>query len=98
VANAADGGQAGAPGVSDLLVGKFVAVGIGQQEDAGMGELARRGLAGGDQLFEGRALLGVRVTLYLVMVGTPSPEGLTVASTVQRASSTPLINRRRTTY
>jgi hypothetical protein len=49
-AHAFDGPQAGAQGGDDVFIGTSLArSGICQQPDAGMGELARRSLAGGDQ-------------------------------------------------
>src|SRR5262249_32418519 len=82
VADAADGGQAGAQGVGDVLVDALLAGGIGQQEDAGMGELACRALADGDQPLQARALLHRQGNFVLGHSGTPSLEGRTVASMV----------------
>jgi hypothetical protein len=83
LADAAAGEQAGAQRVDDFLVGLFLPRGIGQQEDAGMGKLARRGFADSDQLFQARTLLRRQGNLVLGHGGTPSPEGLTVASALQ---------------
>jgi hypothetical protein len=58
LADAGDGPRAGAQGGDDVLVGVLVAAGVvGQQEDAGVGQLAGRGLASGHQLFQRRSLL-----------------------------------------
>src|SRR5690348_4573500 len=63
-----------------------------------MGELACRGLADSDQLFQTRMLLHCQGNFVLGHGGTPSLEGRTVASMVQRASSTPVINRNLSAY
>jgi hypothetical protein len=73
VAHAGDGSQAGAQGSDDLVVGPFVAEGVvGQQKDAGMGQLARRGLAAGNQLFQVGPLRGGQRNSVLVHVAHPA--------------------------
>src|SRR5437016_5730896 len=52
VADARDRPEAGTQVRDDVVVGAVFPVGVGQEEDAGMRQLARRGLSGGYQLFQ----------------------------------------------
>src|SRR5207245_2507744 len=77
LADPADRRQADGEHRCDFLIGFFRAGGIGKQKDAGMGELARRGLADADQPFQARSLLAGQGNLVLGHDGTPLPEART---------------------
>jgi len=73
LAGPADGVLRHAQRLDDLPVGPArPAVGlVGQQQDAGVGQLARRRLARVDQPAQLHALLGVNVTRYFFSTATP---------------------------
>ena len=72
LADTGDGPQAGTQRRDDLLIGVFLAVAIiGQQQDAGVGQFAGRGLAAGHQLLQFRPLLRRQRDSILVHRGRP---------------------------
>jgi hypothetical protein len=96
LADAADRGQAGAQRGDNFFVGHFLPRRIGKEEDAGMRELACSRFVNVHQPFQAGALVGGQSNFVLGHGGTSFASS--VRSTLQRASSAPLINRRQLNY
>src|SRR5262249_56072818 len=73
LADPLDGGRADLQGFSDRPVGPGGAAlgGVGLEQDAGVGQLPGGGPAGGDQVVQGLAFLGVERDLVSLHGGPP---------------------------